>query len=153
IIIRRDFIVDVSHRQRITSMGFWLPCNESVFFHHDEDSNILDERIGADHRLTPLGEEHQNLQASVFHRLMAVLYHKHYTHVYALPDPVGIIAKKDKADPKILIFAADPNEQSVVDTKQDAFHWCAKDDEPAVLPCDGVALIVNDSGFYLWMVV
>ncbi len=142
-----------SPRLRVTSMGFWLPCNESFFFHHDEDSDILDRKIRVDHRLMPLGEEHNNLQASVFHRLMAVLYHKHYTHVYPLPDPVGVIAKKDKADPKAIIFAADPRGNGPPDANQTPLHWLNKGGTPATLTLRGITLIVNDSGYYLWVVV
>ncbi|MBA3824514.1 MAG: hypothetical protein H0X24_11555 [Ktedonobacterales bacterium] len=142
-----------SPRPRITSMGFWLPCSESVFFHHDEDSDILDTKVLADHRLKQLGEEHNNLQASVFHRLMAVLYHKHYTHVYPLPDPVGVVAKKDKADPKAIIFAAAPEGNGPLNAGQTPLHWRDKDGAPATLTVRGVALLVNDSGYYLWMVV
>ena len=137
---------------RVVAMGFWIPCLQSDFFHHKEDIDIL-ATIPHNHHLFSPSENH--LESSIFRRLMAVLYHKHYDYVYPIPFH-RTERKKELLDPHTLIFATsvikpiqdEDGAQLPTTTKLQPLYWNFTN-MPKI---HGLSLIVNSYGFYIWLV-
>lgn len=159
---------------QLVAMGFWLPCNHSAFFNHRTDLETLHTLHRRGSVLSILPDRRKALQTSVFDRLVTALPYKGYTTAYSVAH-LNSDEFKREGEPWGMLFTADPSqvkvtqvaaaqvgaddtiisdtecqvEQNEATSDPDAptFRW-----QGALLP-EAVALLVNHSGFYVWIAV
>ncbi len=131
------------------AQGFWLPCDQTNFFEHDKDKRFKNPVKFAD------DEEFKNevlkknqLEDHVLHRLALVLSQEQYGYTHMVP-------AYHASNP----FGEDPDAAVFVHRKFNAppLPFNDENDKPITaqlatgVTADGIALLVNSSGFYLWV--
>lgn len=112
-------------------MGFWLPCGRANFFDPDDDRSLINTSRLADLRLRT-GE---SLESSVCRRLVTVLRKKGYSHALWL-SPKFHQGYTNAFDPEAVVLIC-----------ENPIGW------PQDLGIKGLILMVNEEGFYLWLVI
>ena len=123
-------------RLRVMASGFWLPFSQSSFFEAKDKPLVT----GINSHLLEKPANNK-LQTTVFRRLMTVLYHKHYTHVYPI-----IPSNHVHANPEAVIFAA--SVPAAASDDREPIVWITPSP-----PIHSLICMVNAHGFYLWLAI
>lgn len=114
----------------VCALGFWLPCDQASFFHHEKDRELTQRTV-----LDRSFPEQNLLDVSIVRRLITVLPYKNYTHCF----PVYHTSFARTSDPDAEVFV------------QEQFGEQWKGSLARDIEGHGLALIVAASGFYLWL--
>lgn len=127
--------------EHFEACGFWLPCDQANFIHHDGHKAL---RTSVDLTTFDREPEPDDLQDQVLHRLVMVLPDWEYTYMV----PVKHVSNPYGDDPDAAVF---------VNRNFQEFRpgGPLSKEEPHPIPegvqWQGLALLVNSSGFYLWL--
>ena len=132
---------DTSATSYIAARGFWLPCDQAGFIHHERHKHL---RASLDLRAFIKSNEPDTLDDQVFHRLAMVLPHWGYSQAI----PVKHVSVPFGDDPDAAVFVHD---HFTGEAATDYVPGVAPIAVPAHVRFDGLALLVNSSGFYLWL--
>lgn len=114
----------------VCALGFWLPCDQASFFHHERDQELTQRTV-----LDRSFPERNLLDVSIVRRLITVLPYMDYTHCF----PVYHTSFARTSDPDAEVFI------------QEHFGEKWKGSLAGDIEGHGLALIVAASGFYLWL--
>jgi hypothetical protein len=141
------------------SVGLWVPCDQAAFISHDGDKHLrtpyelrdvgqIGVSAGQDSSSAydPALEDDPaiRLDATVLRRLAVVLYKKGYTYVF----PVFHLARNHGEDPDAAIFVHPTFSNTSYEPPTERAEKYAL---PPGVTLHGLALLVNSSGYYLWL--
>ena len=125
----------------VAARGFWLPCDQSSFIHHERHRQL---RTPLDLKTFDRSQERETLDDQVLHRLVMVLPDWGYT--YAIPVKHVSVPYGNDPDAAVIV-----HEQFSGTGAHDFAPGVTALRVPAHVRFHGLALLVNSSGFYLWL--
>ena len=130
--------------------GFWLPCDQTSFFGHDKDKRFREPlQIADDPILNKEALAKNLLEDHVLHRLALVLSRKEYGYTDLIPAYHASVPFGEDPDAAVFVHRKFSAPDISFKREDDAYDMCHLDAN--LLTVEGIALLVNSSGFYLWI--